>query len=383
MRQNLTALNGLRIFAAAAVVSYHYGTLTEGFPRLPQFLQNVAGNGAIALPFFYLLSGFVLTHAYTGRVATLQQKRGFYLARFARLYPAYLAAFLLFLPMAVEKYLRHPAVGQSHGGRTFVLGGTLVLLALQAWTPLSQAWNGPSWSLSVEAFFYMLFPVVLPRIARIRSVPLMVALGVLWLAMMSLTEAHLHNLIGEQIWGGYTMYQPLFWLPTFLLGMATYRLAFRWSQVPDAVATSVSVVSLAALVLLCGLPPAPGGNFFVNGGAAPLIAVIVLAYSHPRSLSSRIMGAQALSFLGGLSYLVYILQAPLWHMFRAVSDKLRHVSNANTVRDWQFLLYLPLLLVAALVVQRLVEKPGQRWLLNRKGIVAAKTADEPSRVIAA
>ena len=82
MRQNLTALNGLRIFAAAVLIGFHYGMLTESFLRLPHFLQNVVGNGTIALPFFYLLSGFVLTHAYTGRIASPRQKRDFCLARF-------------------------------------------------------------------------------------------------------------------------------------------------------------------------------------------------------------------------------------------------------------------------------------------------------------
>ncbi len=383
MRQNLTALNGLRIFAAAVVIGFHYGILTESFPRLPHFLQNVVGNGTIALPFFYLLSGFVLTHAYAGRIATPRQKRDFYLARFARLYPAYLLSFVLFLPIAVEKYLRHPAISQHHGPRTFVLGGAVTVFALQAWTSLSQAWNGPGWSLSVEAFFYFAFPLVLPRIVRMRSAPLVTSLGILWLAMLSFTVAHEHSLIGAQTWYGYVMYQPLFWTPMFLLGMATYRLAAKWSQVPDAVATWVSLLSLAALVALCGLPPVEGGNLFVNGGAAPLIALVVLAYSHPRSLSSRVMGAPVLSFLGGMSYLVYILQAPLWHMFRAVTDKLRHVQGQSTVKDWQFLLYLPLLLGFAFAVQRLVEKPAQQWLLSRRRQVAAKTEDGSSRVLAA
>jgi peptidoglycan/LPS O-acetylase OafA/YrhL len=52
-------------------------------------------------------------------------------------------------------------------------------------------------------------------------------------------------------------------------------------------------------------------------------------------------------------------------MFRAASDKLRHVSGQHTVKDWQFLLYLLLLVGIALLVQRLVEKPAQHYLLKR------------------
>jgi peptidoglycan/LPS O-acetylase OafA/YrhL len=366
VRQTFTALNGLRILAALLVVSFHYGTLAGSFPALPRFMQNLANNGTVALPFFYVLSGFVLTHAYSNRVPAFPQKRQFYWARIARLFPAYLLSFVLFLPIAVEKYLRHPAVSEHHGVHTYVAGGLLTLFAVQAWTPLSQAWNGPGWSLSVEAFFYLIFPFVLPKIARMRPIYLTILLGVLWLSMISLTVAHERNVISPQVWASYIMYQPLFWTPTFLLGMATYRLASRWSLMPDAIATVVCVTSLAALALLSGvLSPTVGGDFLVNGGAAPLIAVIVLASSHPRCLSSRLLGSRPLAFFGAASYVIYILQAPLWHMFRAASDKLRHVSGQPTVKDWQFLLYLLLLVGIALLVQQLVEKPAQHYLLKR------------------
>ncbi len=38
---------------------------------------------------------------------------------------------------------------------------------LQSWTPLAQAWNGPSWSLSVEAFMYLTFPFIASQVARL------------------------------------------------------------------------------------------------------------------------------------------------------------------------------------------------------------------------
>jgi peptidoglycan/LPS O-acetylase OafA/YrhL len=372
MQRKFTALNGLRIFAAFSVVCFHYGTLAASFSALPRFAQNLIENGTIALPFFYVLSGFVLTHAYSNRGPAPIQKRGFYYARVARLFPAYLVAFVLFLPIAVEKYLRHPAANVD-GPHTYVLGGLLSLFVLQAWTPLSQAWNGPGWSLSVEAFFYFIFPLVLPTIVKMRPTRLAILLGGLWFPMISLTVAHEHNLIPPSVWSGYIMYQPLFWMPTFLLGMATYRLAVQWSLVPDRIATVISVTSLAALLVLAGLlSPPMGGDFLVNGGAAPLIALIVLAYSHPRCLSSRLLGSAPLEFLGVASYVIYIIQAPLWHIFRAVTDHLAQAIGQPVVKDWQFVLYLVFLVGTALLIQRFVERPAQHYL-SRKG-AAARTA---------
>ena len=96
MQRKFTALNGLRIFAALSVVCFHYATLAASFKVLPRFTQNLIENGTIALPFFYVLSGFVLTHAYSNRGPARIQKRGFYNARVARLFPAYVVAFVLF-----------------------------------------------------------------------------------------------------------------------------------------------------------------------------------------------------------------------------------------------------------------------------------------------
>jgi peptidoglycan/LPS O-acetylase OafA/YrhL len=366
VQRRFMALNGLRILSALLVVCFHYGTLAASFSALPSFAQNLVENGGIALPFFYVLSGFVLTHAYSNRAAASIQKRDFYNARVAKLFPAYVVSFVLFLPIAVQKYLRGPGPSH-HGAHTYVLGGLLSLFVLQAWTPLSQAWNGPGWSLSVEAFFYLIFPLVLAPILRMRPARLVSLLGLLWLGMMSLTVAHEHTVIAPQFWHDYIMYQPLFWVPTFLLGIATYRLTSWWSVVPNQVATLISVASLAGLLALAGLSsPLTGGDFLVNGGAAPLIALIVLAYSHPRSLSSRLLGSAPLNFLGTASYVVYIMQDPLWHIFRLATDGMRQATTQPLVHTWQFLLYLVYLLVIALLVQRLVERPAHRYLLGQR-----------------
>jgi peptidoglycan/LPS O-acetylase OafA/YrhL len=384
LRTTFTALNGLRIFAALAVVSFHYGKLVDSFQGLPHFLQHIADNGAVGLPFFYVLSGFVLTHAYHGRGPNEEGKKAdFYTARFARLFPAYLLSFLLFLPMAAEKFLWHPSAPQHRDVHTFVWGGVLTFFALQAWTPLSQAWNAPAWSLSVEVFFYFLFPFVLPKIIRMRPTRLVLLLGTLWLAMISLTIAHELNVIRPEAWHRYFMYQPLFWLPTFLIGIATYRLATRWRWAPDAWATAVSIGSLSLLVTLSGWLPPERGDFLVNGGAAPLIALIVLAFSHPRCLSSRLMGGRVLSFLGGASYGIYILQDPIWHIWKVASDTLRHAGSHNTATGWQFFLYLALLGGIAILVQQTLEKPAQRWLWQRRATRMAPRGSQSNREVAA
>ena len=150
--ETFTALNGLRFLAALAVVIFHCAPRVGGYGRLPEILKNLIEEGPAAVGFFFILSGFVLAHRHLNGGPRVQTPE-FYWARFARLYPAYLLAFLLFLPVALQRYVVNPLPG-SAGRHTFVLSAVLSCLMLQSWTPLAQAWNGPSWSLSVEAFMY-------------------------------------------------------------------------------------------------------------------------------------------------------------------------------------------------------------------------------------
>src|SRR5262249_9958006 len=122
------------------VVCYHYAP-----PGMPRLFDNIARNGHLAVGLFFVLSGFVLAYNYAGREVSA---RKFWLARFARIYPAYLLGFLLIAPAVVFRYQDNPGKLTASG----LAAGTL----LQAWIPrLELAWNGPGWSLSNEAFFYL------------------------------------------------------------------------------------------------------------------------------------------------------------------------------------------------------------------------------------
>src|SRR5579863_1305776 len=102
-RRPIRALTGLRFFAALHVVFYHYAV-----GLLPYPLSSVAKNGYVAVGLFFVLSGFVLAYNYADRPMDI---RTFWTARFARIYPAYLLAFVLIAP-AVCVRLVHTDAGK-------------------------------------------------------------------------------------------------------------------------------------------------------------------------------------------------------------------------------------------------------------------------------
>jgi peptidoglycan/LPS O-acetylase OafA/YrhL len=116
--------------AALIVVMWH------GF----WFLGGQIPGGYLAVDFFFLLSGWVLAHAYDQRLATTMSPWGFFRARLIRLYPVYLLALALTF------------VGWTHDGNMPYATG----LAALAFIP--NFWDGPafwllapSWSLTAEA----------------------------------------------------------------------------------------------------------------------------------------------------------------------------------------------------------------------------------------
>ena len=109
--------------------------------------------GYASVSFFILLSGFVLGYNYNARARAgeLDNWR-FYEARFTRLYPIYLLSFILAWRVL-------PMEWGAHTPAMFWTGIVLAPLLLQGWIPeIATFLNTPAWTMSAEAFFYLLFP---------------------------------------------------------------------------------------------------------------------------------------------------------------------------------------------------------------------------------
>src|SRR4051812_19791262 len=130
----LPALTGLRFVAALGVVFYHFGA-----PVLPSGpLQALGAGGAAGVTCFFVLSGFVLAYTYlpAGSNGLRGTARAFYLARLARIYPAYLLALLcglgpaLWSPPLSHMRLLAPLTG---------LVGLDTVTLTQAWLPFARS----------------------------------------------------------------------------------------------------------------------------------------------------------------------------------------------------------------------------------------------------
>src|SRR5271155_1236018 len=90
-RPDIPALTSLRFFAALWVVLFHVNAIGLNRGGSKVYLA-FALLGYVGVSFFFVLSGFILVYVYAGRQI---QKRRFWQARFARVYPAYLFALVV------------------------------------------------------------------------------------------------------------------------------------------------------------------------------------------------------------------------------------------------------------------------------------------------
>jgi peptidoglycan/LPS O-acetylase OafA/YrhL len=360
--ETFPALNGLRFLAAFGVVIFHYAPRVDVHTRLNDFVKNLINQGPCAVSFFFILSGFLLGYRHLAGNSREQKAFDFYWSRFVRLYPVYLLAFILFLPVAAQRYLPNPSPG-APAHHTFIFSAVLSGLMLQSWTPLAQAWNGPSWSLSVEAFLYFIFPFVALRISKLSRLQAAVLFGLSWLVPSGLAIAYVAHKIPDQTWHLYITNNPLLWTPLFLIGICASRMVSSWKNLPERSAQVISTLGCFALILVCLSWPHRWNDVFVTGGIAPLLAAMILFCTRPSWWIARILGVRPLSKLGEASYAVYILQAPLWHYWQPVTNYLRHAPlQTNAVALSQFAGFVVFLILVSLGVQRFVELPARAAL---------------------
>lgn len=372
----LKALTGLRIVVALRVVFHHYAMpLFAGWPPL---LAAAVNNEFIGVSTFFVLSGFILAYTYGNPQRGPLRRRDFWINRFSRIYPVYLAGFVLIAPL--ELWYNLQAGGLGRGLEQSALSGSLAFLLLQAWTPWSMySWNFPTWSISVEVFFYAVFPLLLPWLARQPTGRLLAWLGLVWLSGLLTPLAavllYLHHPLGESVWIAVVSALrglPPLRLPEFVFGMISGLLFLRRAHWPRGLRWTtrpwVPYVALLGLWLGLNLPTEPWRPIWENGFLAPLMVLLFVGLATAPSLLASILSTPALVLLGECSYSVFILQAPVADWFRLV---LSHLGLGWAFDGIAFLdgglfgLYLMVLLGLSLLLSRWLEQPLRRVLRQR------------------
>ena len=356
-KPQLPALTGLRTLLACSIVLFHFT------PPHMQFFYPVINNSYVFVGFFFLLSGYVLTYNYADRARTLD-KRQFWRARFARLYPIYLLSLVLSFTMLQSEWHAH-----THG--EFLAGLIMTPLLLQSWSPtLATFWNTVAWTLSCEAVLYAAFPWIIrlpwPK-APGRLIALLLGIWALGLVphtiYLLLNPDHLAGPVDRYSYGFWLRllkYTPISYIFTFLAGVALGKLQIGLVLTPRR-RTLVAFASLAALAAFFFTAVARVPYVLMHGGLlVPLFAALTLGLSGQNAIAS-IFSTRPLMLLGQASYALFLLHFNFINMLRTyrVPERL-HLAAYD---PW---ISYAATLVLAVSAMYLVEKPARLAILGQR-----------------
>lgn len=326
-RRELATLDGLRGVAAFAVVLMHVSVL--------------APHAYLAVDLFFVLSGFVLEHAYGARLAAGWSPRAFLWRRLRRLYPLY-ALGLAISVLAVGAAL---ALGRGAGWSAGSLTAAAVSGAVMAplWspgdTPLYPL-NFPAWTLLAELLANAAYAVLY----RWLSAPVLLA-AILAGVLVTATLA----------WGHGSLNAGAVW-PSAGLGLARVAFAFPAGVLLRRLTRGASLPSVAGLLALLAagaiLYAAPGGIDARAYDLAAALAAWPLLIAIGAAGDLRGWARAAAVELGAASYGVYVTAVPLFILVHAVL----HARGLRTdTLPWpQALAFCAALFGAAFVVRRVV-----------------------------
>ncbi|MEL7162635.1 MAG: acyltransferase [Bacteroidota bacterium] len=348
--ERLQPLTSLRFFFALAVFGHHCFFITEGdYGPGPWLYANFLAEGYLGVTFFFILSGFILTHAYADRLGAGRISRGrFYLGRWGRIYPLHLLALLVVLPLSL---------GQLTAEGGWLRAAAHLTLTQTYWLDpdIYRGFNMPAWSISVELVFYALFPFLLTALdaafRRFGNGAFAVAAVVMLVpVVMAFTPESLHHAL--------FYVHPVPRLAEFLLGMLLYRLFVLWRGRGCRGRTLWEAGAVGCLLLwVVGYPLVPDVYRYSVYYWPPMLVVIGVFALRGGKLSHWLSHPRWV-YLGEISFAFYLLHRPIMGYYEAFKTKVWAFDNYYV----DVLALLCATLVASHLCYRYFERPVYRWI---------------------
>lgn len=381
--EHLPALDGVRGIAILMVLGWHYYTCVprpDWVLRVP-LLESIAQYGWTGVPLFFALSGFLI-----GRILVANRGRAgyfkvFYIRRATRILPLYFVALGLFLLARwMWPLTDHPNLTRLLDTEPpyWTYAAFLQNFSMAQTGSLGGAWLGVTWSLAIEEQFYLLLPLTV-ALVRPEALPRLLGAFVVFSILFRVAVLQFQLADTKAL---------IVLLPSRIDAFALGALAgMRCTQVNTArnvrwIALSVFAFVIAAFhltTLTYGTPwqiVTLGVLFTLYGTLFAL--VIWTARSLPQGWFARALSVRPLTWLGSISYFVYLFHEPANHLTHYVTTG--QTPQLNSVSGGLLTVAAAgLVLVAGELSRRYFEGPliawGRQWTYGRPTEGAALAAD--------
>jgi peptidoglycan/LPS O-acetylase OafA/YrhL len=326
--------------------------------------------GYTGVSFFFVLSGFILAHNYHrvdfAKPGALYR---YVLARLSRIYPVYVLSLLAGVPFLLF------SLGRTTPGVTTTMAAGSLLVApfgLQAWFPgTACSLNCPSWSISVEAFFYLTLPFLLAPIVRNPVKGLLAAISCWFVAtavyawVWAIVSTQVPVLSSQhsptqEIVAQWIKYFPPGRLPEFCLGLVLWAL---WKGQPQRFDSgSMLCAFLFAAIILLTQSHTISEISLHNGLSTVAWAPLILAAA---SMKGGVLSLPICVFLGRISFSLYLLHLPIFSAVLAFDNRALGRMLVTQHPTLLIVLTAALAIACSAVVFVWVEEPMRRKIFSR------------------
>lgn len=354
-------LDGLRGIAALSVVVGHI-CWPSAIARSPLFHSI-----SMWVDFFFVLSGFVIAHTYFDRLAGGMSALRFMGRRFARLYPLHLAMLLAWAGYELLKSAFWGKIAVQANYTPFEMNNAATFLSNLFLTHSlgvfpRGGWNGPSWSISVEFYTYLVFALLIGWLHS-RKVHFWLSIG----SLIVVSLVVLATCTGGQYLNVNQDYGFFRCVLGFSLGVIVQQLHPAGGPPGQSFwrrgAKAALAVAIGALIML------PSTKTPISLVAPFVFASFIFVMVRDRGgLIEQCLSSRVCQFLGCLSYSIYMTHSLLQVIFRNVwrvgqrSESLRDGWAGFLFNEGLTLLYVATVLGLSWSCYRLLELPAQQWL---------------------
>ena len=282
---------------------------------------NLVVPGFVAVKCFFVISGFLISHVYY----SYEKPRDFYKSRVFRLFPVYWIAmifaciYFLFTVTFLNTKENPLVIGNSFTKIILQLfQNSLIVTTDLNWfhttfygdsrSSLDHIWIPPIWSVALEIYFYLLIPVLIKISSKI-----LVSSILILVCLQSLFYIKGYN---SEPWHARFFF---FEVSFFLMGILSYRLMamhsdfFRKNHYLYLMIFLITLVLMNTEVIIEKFPIVYGNKYYLTG----ILLTILLTFTLPFLFLQ--IKSKSDTFVGDLSYLVYIWHYTFVTIFRALN----------------------------------------------------------------
>ena len=343
-------LTSLRFVFALMVFATHLFFLKQSASEVSRTLYNsVLYEGYIGVGFFFILSGFILAYNYQEALLKGQRSiQSFYRARIARILPLHLLTFIIAIPLTYQIFIQSKSLWLSQAVTNISL--------TQSFVPIKSfyfSFNGVSWSISDEMFFYLLFPalvLLIPRLTGFKSyLPLLLIASIPLLTFV----------IPDSYWHSLFYINPFVRIVDFIIGIGVYNVYKSFSAKKTNLNFEVMEVSAVLLLFV----------FFLFHEHIPQVArysfyywipmsYLIFVFAFQKGNLSRWLSKKTFVYLGELSFGFY--------MFHYLVLRYFFVANAKYLNIKSDVLIILIVLAITLIISHYsylyFEKPMNKFV---------------------